>query len=92
MLRARARGTHFQIPQLTMSNNLTHAAMDSCLISSFLGLISTASPSTPLAPRQMSHISDPANIYCRSECKNTLLLWLFLGNNAKLLADRCQKM
>ena len=46
-----------------MCNNLTHAAMDSCLISSFLGLISMACPP---APSQMSHISDPANIYCRS--------------------------
>ena len=68
----RARGTHFQIPQLvTMSNNLTHAAMDSCLISSFLGLISMGCPPLP-TPRQMRYISDPANIYCRSECKNTL--------------------
>ena len=74
----RARGTHFQIPQLvTMSNNLKHAAMDSCLISSFLGLISMGCLPL-LTPRQMRQISDPANIYCRSECKNTLCCGCFL--------------
>ena len=65
----RARGTHFQIPQLvTMSNNLTHAAMDSCLISSFLGLISMGCPPLP-TPRQMRHISDPPTFTAEASAK-----------------------
>ena len=78
----RARGTHFQIPQLvTMSNSLTHAAMDSCLISSFLGLIGMGCPPL-LTPRQMRHISDPRQHLLPKRVQKHSMLWLFLGNNA----------